>query len=60
MCKENFHMEKNCPATTENPLNPYWILLHASIDSAILLSKVQYSFQLRYSAYLLLNFGERF
>jgi hypothetical protein len=59
MCKEKFHMEENCPATIENLVNPYRILLHASVDSAILLSEVQYSFQIHYSAYLLLNFGER-
>jgi len=52
-------MEENCPTTIENRVNPYKIHLHASVDSVILLSKVQYSFQIRHLAYLLLNFGER-
>jgi hypothetical protein len=34
-------MEKNSPATSENLVNPYRIHLNASVDSVILLSKVQ-------------------
>jgi hypothetical protein len=60
MFKEKFHMEDNCPGTIENLVNPYRIHFNASVDSVILLSRGQYSFQIRYSAYLLLNFGENF
>lgn len=47
MCMEEFHMEENCPAIIGNRVNPYRIHLHASVDSVILLYKVQCSFQIR-------------
>jgi hypothetical protein len=59
MCKEKFNMEEDCPATIEKRVNPYRIHLHASVDSVISLPKVQYSFHICYSVYLLLNFRER-